>query len=93
MPSTKDSRQPTSPDVGRNSPPMIPLMPKMRPLNKMKTAEARPSKIPPDSEAHGVKLFQSIMTAAFLFYFKEELMTTSLSLVRILNVRRIRKMM
>ncbi|RKP29051.1 mitochondrial carrier [Metschnikowia bicuspidata] len=40
-----------------------------------------------------VKLFQSIMTAAFLFYFKEELMTTSLSLVRILNVCRIRKMM
>lgn len=37
-----------------------------------------------------VKLFQSIMTAAFLFYFKEELMTGSVKLVQILQGRRLR---
>lgn len=40
-----------------------------------------------------VKLFQSIMTAAFLFYFKEELMTGSIKLVQILQGRRLRKML
>lgn len=39
-----------------------------------------------------VKLFQSIMTAAFLFYFKEELMTGSIRLVQILQGRRLRKL-
>lgn len=38
-----------------------------------------------------VKLFQSIMTAAFLFYFKEELFAGSLSLVSILRGRRLKK--
>lgn len=40
-----------------------------------------------------VKLFQSIMTAAFLFYFKEELMTGSIALVQILKGRKLRKML
>lgn len=39
-----------------------------------------------------VKLFQSIMTAAFLFYFKEELMSGSITLVQILQGRKLRKM-
>ncbi|KAM9905952.1 hypothetical protein OXX79_001849 [Metschnikowia pulcherrima] len=38
-----------------------------------------------------VKLFQSIMTAAFLFYFKEELFAGSLSLVKILRGRKLGK--
>lgn len=38
-----------------------------------------------------VKLFQSIMTAAFLFYFKEELLAGSISLVLILRGLRVRK--
>ncbi|GEQ66713.1 hypothetical protein JCM33374_g376 [Metschnikowia sp. JCM 33374] len=38
-----------------------------------------------------VKLCQSIMTAAFLFYFKEELFSGSLSLVTILRGRRLKK--
>lgn len=33
----------------------------------------------------GIKLFQSISTAAFLFYFKEELLTGSVKLVQILQ--------
>lgn len=40
-----------------------------------------------------VKLFQSIMTAAFLFYFKEELMVGSIKLVRILQGRRLKKLL
>lgn len=39
-----------------------------------------------------IKLFQSIMTAAFLFYFKEELLSGSIKLVDILRGQRVRKM-
>lgn len=39
----------------------------------------------------GIKLFQSIMTAAFLFYFKEELLTGSMKLVQILRGVKLRK--
>lgn len=38
-----------------------------------------------------IKLFQSIMTAAFLFYFKEELLAGSITLVQILRGRRVGK--
>lgn len=38
-----------------------------------------------------VKLFQSIMTAAFLFYFKEELLSGSVRLVNVLRGARVRK--
>jgi hypothetical protein len=41
-------------------------MPSTRPLTRMKKAEATPSRMPPDNEAHGVKLAQSIvMTHSF----------------------------
>jgi hypothetical protein len=33
----------------------------MRPFTKMNSAEAKPSKMPPASEAHGVNWFQSIV--------------------------------
>ncbi|KAF3992315.1 hypothetical protein FT663_01152 [Candidozyma haemuli var. vulneris] len=39
----------------------------------------------------GIKLFQSITTAAFLFYFKEELLTGSVKLVSILRGTQVRK--
>lgn len=39
----------------------------------------------------GIKLFQSIMTAAFLFYFKEELLTGSIKLVQILRGTKLKK--
>lgn len=39
----------------------------------------------------GIKLFQSITTAAFLFYFKEELLSGSIKLVLILRGAKVRK--
>ncbi|PSK35494.1 hypothetical protein C7M61_004531 [Candidozyma pseudohaemuli] len=39
----------------------------------------------------GIKLFQSITTAAFLFYFKEELLSGSVKLVLILRGTQVRK--
>lgn len=39
----------------------------------------------------GIKLFQSITTAAFLFYFKEELLTGSVKLVLVLRGLRVKK--
>lgn len=39
----------------------------------------------------GIKLFQSITTAAFLFYFKEELLAGSVQLVHILQGTKLRK--
>ncbi|MCY1562398.1 hypothetical protein D9M68_997870 [compost metagenome] len=66
MPSRNAMRQPASPVFGGNRPPRMPLMPSTRPFTRMKNAEATPSKMPPDNEAHGVKLTQStVMTHSF----------------------------
>lgn len=45
----------------------MPLIPRIRPLTRMKSAEAKPSRIPPTSEAHGVKLIQSIVILIYSF--------------------------
>ena len=55
IPSKNATRQPMSPTLGGSSPPKMPLMPKMRPLINIKTAEATPSSRPPVSDAQGVK--------------------------------------
>jgi hypothetical protein len=54
-PSRKAMRQPASPVLGLSSPPRMPLTPSTRPLTRMKSAEATPSRMPPDNEAQGVK--------------------------------------
>jgi hypothetical protein len=61
MPNKNETRHPASPRWGGNSPPKMPLMPSTRPFNKMNSAEATPNKMPPASEAHGVKCAQSIV--------------------------------
>ena len=67
MPRTKAMRQPTSPVRGDSRPARMPLMPKIRPLNKINTAQASPSKMPPPSDSQGVKWIQSIVIEAFMF--------------------------
>ena len=62
MPSKNAMRQPTSPLRGTSKPPKMPLMPKMRPLSKIKAAEASPSSTPPASAVYGVNWIQSIVT-------------------------------
>ena len=63
-------RQPASPARGESRPPTMPLMPRMRPLNRMKTAAARPSTRPPARDAQGVKWVQSmVMALAYSFVF------------------------
>ena len=60
VPNKKEMRQPLSPLRGGSKPPRMPLMPKMRPFNKMNMAEAIPSRTPPASAVQGVKWIQSM---------------------------------
>src|SRR3954465_8982704 len=49
-----------SPPEGFNRPPIMPLMPAMRPLNRINTLAATPINMPPASDDQGVKDCQSI---------------------------------
>lgn len=55
------SRQAICPERGASKPPTMLLMPRIRPLNKIKTAEPMPRMMPPASESHGVKCVQSMV--------------------------------
>ena len=59
-PNKKVMRHDASPALAGSKPPKMPLMPKMRPFNKMNMAEATPNSTPPLSEAQGVKCVQSM---------------------------------
>src|SRR5438105_9264987 len=65
-PAKKARRQTISPCRGVNRPPTMPLMPAMRPLSSTSIAAAMPIRMPPASEAQGVKCVQSMLIAILL---------------------------
>src|SRR5687768_17040003 len=60
-PATKARRQTISPRRGVSSPPTMPLMPAMRPFSSTSIAAAMPMRMPPASDAQGVKCGQSML--------------------------------
>src|SRR5690606_8427622 len=67
MPARNVRRQPASPAFGPRSPPRMPLMPRTRPLTRMKMAVATPSSMPPASDVQGVKWVQSMLMGSLLW--------------------------
>lgn len=60
MPDKKAKRQPNSERCRPIKPPMMPLMPAMRPLNNKNSVAAKPIKIPPEKAETGVKLSKNL---------------------------------